>query len=90
VTGAYPFGDATDELDPDAERLRTTNEGFRKEDPWGFPWQPHYWCIGGDGAGEFYFIDTQKDDSTVYYGDHEDMPTSISSGVRITGDDLTL
>lgn len=77
VTDAYPFGDVTEELDTDAESLRRSNHGCRKEDPWGFAWKKNYWCIGGDGAGGFYFIDTQQSDSTVYYCDHEGMPTSI-------------
>lgn len=77
VTDAYPFGAATEELDTDPESLRTSNQGCRKEDPWGFPWKQNYWCIGGDRAGGFYFIDTRQSDSTVYYCDHEDMPASI-------------
>jgi len=77
VTDAYPFAAATEELDTDAASLRRSNQGCRTEDPWGFPWKQNYWCIGGDGAGGFYFIDTQQSDSTVYYCDHEDMPTSI-------------
>ena len=77
VTDAYPFSAPTEELDTDAESLRTSNQGCRKEGPWGFPWKQNYWCIGGDGAGGFYFIDTQQSDSTVYFCDHEDMPTSI-------------
>jgi|GEM_PF-3558265 len=77
VKNAYPFTDATEELDTDAESLRKSNKRCREEDPWGFPWKPHYWCIGGDGAGGFYFINTQQDDSTVYFCDHEDMAASI-------------
>jgi hypothetical protein len=77
VTDACPFRGPTEELDTDAESLRKTNEGFRGTEPWGFPWKLHYWCIGGDGAGGFYFIDTKEHPISVYYCDHEDMPTSI-------------
>ena len=84
ITDAYPFSDATEELDIDAESLRQSNEGCRKEDPWGFPWRPHYWCIGGDGAGGFYFINTQQNDAAVYYCDHEDPPKSIDDRDRIS------
>ena len=77
VTEAYPFSSATEQLDTDVESLRTSNRGCRKEDPWGFPWKLNYWCFGGDGAGGFYFIDTKQSDSTVYFCDHEDIPTSI-------------
>ena len=84
VTDAYPFSGATEELDTSAASLRKSNEGCREEDPWEFPWKPNYWCIGGDGAGGFYFIDTDQDDSTVYFCDHEDMPTSIEDLDRIS------
>lgn len=77
ITDAYPFSAATEELNTDAESLRTLNQGCRRQAPWGFPWKPNYWCIGGDGAGGFYFVDTQESESTVYYCDHEDMPASI-------------
>ena len=77
ITDTYPFSESTEELDTDAGSLRRSNQGCRKENPWGFPWRTNYWCIGGDGAGGFYFIDTHQDDSTVYYCDHEDMPSSI-------------
>ena len=73
----------TDALDVDAQSLRESNEGCLKDDPWGFPWKPNYWLIGGDGAGGFYFIDTYRDDSKVYYCDHEDMATSIEDLGRI-------
>ena len=84
VTNGYPFCAATEELDTDAESLRLSNQGCRESDPWGFPWRKNYWCIGGDGAGGFYFIDTQQGDSTVYYCDHEDMPTAIDDIDRIS------
>jgi hypothetical protein len=77
ITDSYPFSEATEELDTDAGSLRQSNQECRRENPWGFPWRTTYWCIGGDGAGGFYFIDTKQDDSTVYYCDHEDMPSSI-------------
>lgn len=77
ITDACPFSRHTEELDTEFKSLQQTNQEFRQEDPWGFPWQPHYWCIGGDGSGGFYFIDTQQDDATVYYCDHEAMPESI-------------
>jgi hypothetical protein len=77
VTDAYPFSRPTEELDTEATALRTSNRECRQTAPWGFLWKPHYWRIGGDGAGGFYFIDSQNDDSTVYFCDHEDMPASI-------------
>jgi len=83
ITDRYPFADETVELDDDAESLRTSNEQCRGEAPWGFPWEPHYWCIGGDGAGGFYFVNTLQDEATVYYCDHEDMPESIIDLDRI-------
>ncbi len=85
ITDGYPFADTVEELDADAESLRSSNKGCRNDAPWGFPWKLQYWCIGGDGAGGFYFIDTLQDDSTVYYCDHEDMPDSINDPDRISG-----
>jgi hypothetical protein len=77
ITYSYPFTDETEELNRDPTCLRSSNAEFRSTPPWGFPWRPEYWCIGDDGTGGFYFIDTSKDDSTVYYCDHEDMPDPI-------------
>ena len=84
VTDSYPFTDETEEFDTDPTSLRTSNAECRSTSPWGFPWKPEYWCIGGDGAGGFYFIDTSKDDSTVYYCDHEDMPESMDDEERLS------
>jgi len=83
VTDSYPFTDETEELDTNPTSLRTSNAEYRLTPPWGFPWKLEYWCIGGDGAGGFYFIDTSKDDSTVYYCDHEDMPESMDDTDRL-------
>ncbi len=82
ITGLQISADS-EELDTDAESLRISNEGCRREAPWGFSWKPHYWLIGADGAGGFYFLDTLEDDSTVYYCDHEDMPESITDLDRL-------
>ena len=84
ITDRYPLSEATEQLDTDAASLQVSNEGCRRAPPWGFPWKPHYWCIGGDGAGGFYFIDTSQDEATVYYCDHEDMPASINDLDRIS------
>lgn len=83
VTDCYPFTEEAEELDLDPNRLRASNAECRTTPPWGFPWQSDYWRIGGDGAGGFYFIDTSKDDSTVYYCDHEDMPESMDDAERL-------
>ncbi len=83
IIDSYPFNDATEELDTDAGSLRALNVGYRRENPWGFPWQAQFWSIGGDGAGGFYFIDTRQRDSTIYYCDHEDMPESFDDHDRL-------
>ena len=66
-----------------AESLRYLNRGYRDNDPLRFPWKPHYWCIGEDGAGGFYFINTNESDSKVFYCDHEDVPSSIDDTDRM-------
>ncbi|MGI9242270.1 MAG: hypothetical protein ACR2RV_15840 [Verrucomicrobiales bacterium] len=84
ITVGYPLSVPTEGLDTDAVRLSRANQECRDEDPWGFPWEANYWRVGGDGAGGFYFIDTQEDRATVYFCDHEDIPSSIGDLQRIS------
>ena len=77
VTDSYPFAEPSYQLETDFESLRRDNLGSREDHPWGFPWSDDYWMIGDDGAGGFYFINTADGSTTVYYCDHEDMPSSI-------------
>ena len=83
LTDLHPFTSPTRELDSDPVSLKLSNTAFRKTAPYGFPWQPAYWCIGDDGAGGFYFVNTSQDDSTVFYCDHEDMPESMDDEERL-------
>ena len=62
----------------DFSYLKETNDGLRS-DPlfWGVEWFPRYWCIGQDGAGGIYFINSEEIESNVYYFDHEDTPKHL-------------
>ena len=83
VTESYPFAEQSHQLDTDFESLRRDNLGSREDNRGGFPWRDSYWMIGDDGSGGFYFINTTDSATTVYYCDHEDMPTSIEDTDRI-------
>jgi hypothetical protein len=37
----------------------------------GLPWPDHYFAIGGDGAGNAFYLDLSHDSHVVYRADHE-------------------
>lgn len=77
VTGEVAAQLSAMALEVDPAILREANENHRKDCPWGFAWRDSFWWIGEDGAGGFYFIDTEEKTSTVYYFDHESSPLTF-------------
>ena len=83
VTDHFPFEQPGEEFTNVVEDLRISNQGCRKSDPWGFKWQDHFWWIGDDGSGGFYFIDTSESDSTIYSFDHEAPARSMNDREKL-------
>ena len=71
----YPIGLGVSgpdyELLDDAAELITVNRRFREYGFFGMPWPAHFFCFGGDGSGNEYYLDLRKDPSPVYFADHE-------------------
>ncbi len=72
---AYPAGLGRSgpdyELIDDAEQLIAINRAFRKDGFFGQPWPAHFFCFGGDGSGNEYYLDLRRDPSPVNFADHE-------------------
>ncbi len=69
------------ELLKNKEALLDINNNLRTDDgtPWinGGPWPNHYFVIGDDECGNYWFIDTQKQDKSIWFYDHDFGKTSI-------------
>jgi hypothetical protein len=59
------------ELLDDPAELVAVNRRFREQGFFGLPWPAHFFCFGGDGSGNEYYLDLRKDPSPVYFADHE-------------------
>lgn len=59
------------ELIDDAEQLIAINRRFREDGFFGLPWPAHFFCFGGDGSGNEYYLDLRRDPSPVCFADHE-------------------
>ena len=76
-------------INPDAEwgllnepnSIIEYNSQLRSDGFFGLHWPPHYFCVGDDGSGNVYFIDTSELITHAYFGDHEN-----SEYVRIHDD----
>ena len=84
ITDSYPFTEPKEELWDEPHLLRESNDYFRKEKPWGFAWEPHFWKIGGDGGGGFYFINSRETANDVYYVDHEAPARNIEDSENLS------
>jgi len=78
VTGEVAQSLKAYSLEVAESEVREANSNFRKECPWDFAWEKHFWWIGEDGAGGFYFIDTMESPCRVYYFDHESSPLDFT------------
>ena len=88
ITGVVARDINSEALVVSVEDLRESNLAFRAEDQWGFRWESRFWWIGGDGAGGFYFINTEEITSEVYYCDHEDSPADFADRKRLYSSDI--
>ena len=72
---AYPAGLGASgpdyELLDDADQLIAINRLFREQGFFGMPWPSHFFCFGGDGSGNEYYLDLRREPSPVHFADHE-------------------
>lgn len=68
--GLGPSGPDYELLDDPGE-LIAVNRRLREEGFFGMPWPAHFFCFGGDGSGNEYYLDLRKEPSPVYFADHE-------------------
>jgi hypothetical protein len=55
----------------DAVELTNVNLELRRDGFFDMAWPGHYLWIGGDGAGNGYFLDLQQKGTAVFFADHE-------------------
>ena len=68
--GLGPSGPDYELLD-DAGGIVAVNRRLREQGFFGMPWPAHFFCFGGDGSGNEYYLDLRKEPSPVYFADHE-------------------
>jgi hypothetical protein len=72
---AYPFpqdsAPAEYALLDDPVRVLEENLSYRTHGFFDIPWPSHWFAVGGDGAGNVYYLDLASDPSPVYLADHE-------------------
>lgn len=61
-----------DNIVKDTDWLIDVNKELRIIGFMGTQWPNHFYAIGHDGCGGFMFINLQKEDTTIYYADHEE------------------
>lgn len=59
------------ELLNDPGELIALNREYRERGFFGLPWPAHFFCFGGDGSGNGYYLDLRKEPSPVHFADHE-------------------
>lgn len=74
----YPFK-AIDDLDfvedslvRDAKWIIKNNTELRSSTFFGKEWPHHYFVCGHDGFGNFFFLNLNENDQTIYFADHEE------------------
>ena len=88
----YPFGldsgAAEWDLYATSEQIKAENKEYRTGGFFGQPWPKHYLVIGGDGAGNPYFLDLSQEKSPVYMADHETTSSEDRLAVNREADDI--
>lgn len=59
------------ELCDDAEIIVKHNKELRRLGFFDIPWPDHFFVIGSDGCGNFYFLNLKESDCRVYFANHE-------------------
>ncbi|MCB0310248.1 MAG: SMI1/KNR4 family protein [Bdellovibrionales bacterium] len=83
----YPFSASSFaqdcEMPNDADRIIFKNRELLQQGFFGQPWHPSFFCFGGDGCGNEYYLDLSLDPSPVFIADHESSEFSkISSNLE--------
>lgn len=73
---SFPNSKTIETLFFSKEKLRATNSFVRNKLNIPVIWQNHWFVIGEDGSGNYFFINTSEDDSKIYELDHEQILAS--------------